>query len=87
MAYYLEESWEWVTLQNLVYLLLAQKHNKPEIETIFGASNGQDGWDIILRLDGTWFTDEYHQKEMLEYWTELLEEIRKKVKFEAPNAI
>jgi hypothetical protein len=36
---------------------------------------GGNGWDIVLRIDGTYF-DEAHAEEMVEYWTQVLADQR-----------
>ncbi len=62
-------------LSSLVYLLLVQNKNKPQI------LGSKKNWDIILRLDGTYFSESLAtQTEMLEYFTELLDAVHKKLR-------
>jgi hypothetical protein len=41
------------------------------IETV---SNGRGGWDVMLRIDGTYFTDG-DQEAMTKHWTQYLADV------------
>ena len=69
------ETWDDLDLETLVWLLLPQRMNKPEIR------GNKEKWDIVLRLDGSYLSESLvTQKELLEHFTELLEAVQKKLK-------
>ena len=69
------ENWDDLKFKTLVWLLLVQNKNKPEIR------GTKKNWDIVLRLDGTYFSESLTtQQQMLEHFTELLEAVHKKLK-------
>ena len=69
------ETWDDLELETLVWLLLPQRINKPEIK------GNNEKWDIVLRLDGTYFSESLvTQEEVLEHFTGLLEAVQRKLK-------
>ena len=68
-------TWDDFEFETLVWLLLVQSKNKPEIR------GSKKNWDIVLRLDGTYFSESLMtQQQMLKHFTELLEAVHNKLK-------